>query len=263
MPVLDKTISPLAPRPSDDTEGSGHTTVLLDVDGTLLDSNEAHALSWQHALRRRGHAVPYEKVRPLIGRPAAELIAELIGPMPDPAEIRRLAEERRSLFVRSYLTHLYPMPGTRALLQRLRDDGFRLVAAGSCDGAPLKALLRQAGIGELFEDLGAAAGTQDAGHPQQIVREALARAGVPAREAILIADTPYDVAAAHAVGVDAIALRCGGWWRDVALSGALALYDDPADLLRKLATSPLAREATADLTGEAEKVARRDRTVHL
>ena len=227
-------------------------TVLLDIDGTLLDSNEAHALSWQRTLRRHGHTAPCEKIRPLIGRPVAELITELTGLPPDGSDARRLADERRALFMRSHMSHLYPMPGTRALLERLRYDGFRLVAVGSCNGAPLKALLRQAGIEELFDDTGEAAGTQDGGHPRQIVREALAR--VATREAILIADTPCDVDAAIQNRVGAIALRCGGWWRDAALSGALAIYDDPADLLRHLSSSPLRWGAKARPPGEAEKM---------
>jgi phosphoglycolate phosphatase-like HAD superfamily hydrolase len=74
-----------------------------------------------------------------------------------------------------------------------------------------------------------------------IVHAALQRAGVQPVEAMMVGDTPYDVEAARAAGVDTIALRCGGWWDDAALAGAVALYDDPAALVRAWQASPIYR----------------------
>ncbi|MEO8624802.1 MAG: HAD family hydrolase, partial [bacterium] len=62
-------------------------------------------------------------------------------------------------------------------------------------------------------------------------------------QGILIGDTPYDIEAATRARVSAIALRCGGWWTDDAFSGAIAIYDDPADLYRNFSTSPLSVRA--------------------
>jgi hypothetical protein len=71
-----------------------------------------------------------------------------------------------------------------------------------------------------------------------IIQAALARAEASAAEAVMIGDTPYDVEAARRAGMDVIAFRCGGW-RDADLQGAIAVYDGPSDLLRRLDESPL------------------------
>jgi phosphoglycolate phosphatase-like HAD superfamily hydrolase len=63
-----------------------------------------------------------------------------------------------------------------------------------------------------------------------IVRAALEQAKLPPHEALMVGDTPYDIEAARRAGVKTIALRCGGWWDDAALAGAVAIYDDPASL---------------------------------
>jgi phosphoglycolate phosphatase-like HAD superfamily hydrolase len=73
-----------------------------------------------------------------------------------------------------------------------------------------------------------------------IIDVALRKAGVQPTEAVMIGDTPYDVAAAKAAGVKCIAVRCGGYWDDAALSDAAAIFDDPQALLRDWADSPLA-----------------------
>jgi len=68
---------------------------------------------------------------------------------------------------------------------------------------------------------------------------ALHKSGADREHAIMIGDTPYDVAAATAAGIATVAFRCGGW-TDKDLQGARAIYDDPADLLANLAHSPFA-----------------------
>ena len=226
----------------DPSMSSRPLTVLLDIDGTLLDSNEAHACSWLQTLRCNGYAVAYDKVRPLIGKSGNGFLPELLGHLPDPRSIDRMAEERWALFMRSHLPCLCPTPGAHALLKRLRSDGLRLVAATSAPGEALQALLRQAGVDDLIGDAMVVGAEDCTGAKQghEVLPTLLENAAASAGEAILIGDTPYDIQSARAVGIDTIALRCGGWWNDAALSAAVAIYDDPSDLLRRLAHSPLA-----------------------
>jgi phosphoglycolate phosphatase-like HAD superfamily hydrolase len=68
---------------------------------------------------------------------------------------------------------------------------------------------------------------------------ALGELRLPADAVVMVGDTPYDIEAASRAGVKSIALRCGGGWLDVELHGAAAIYNDPADLLARLETSPL------------------------
>ncbi len=215
--------------------------VLLDIDGTLLDSNDAHARSWADVFSRHGLPPTFEQVRPLIGKGGDKLLAELVGVDHESLQGKQLGDERRELFLKQYLPRLKPTPGARELVQRLRDDGIKVVIATSAKGQELQALLRQAGVEDLIEEATTSDDAEQSKPDPDIVHAALQRARVQPVEAMMVGDTPYDVEAARAAGVDTIALRCGGWWDDAALAGAVALYDHPAALVRAWQASPIYR----------------------
>jgi len=218
----------------------GPRAVLLDIDGTLIDSNDAHARSWVETFAEFGYDVPFEKVRPLIGKGGDKLLAETVGVEEESAEGKRLTKRRRERFLSDHLPTLRPFPKARALVERLRADGLTVVVATSANADELTPLLEQAEVADLVE---AATSSSDAEHSKpdpDIVEAALDRAGHPARATVMLGDTPYDVEAAGRAGVGVIAFRCGGWWKDEDLAGALAIYDGPAELLAQLDRSPLA-----------------------
>jgi HAD superfamily hydrolase (TIGR01509 family) len=213
--------------------------VLIDVDGTLLDSNDAHAQSWVDVLGRHGHDVSFDKVRSLIGKGGDKLLAEAVGVDEESDEGKRLSDERRALFMGSILATLKPTRGARALLERLRAEGLRLVIATSAAGEELQGLLKQAGVDDLIEETATSSDADDSKPDPDIILAALKKAGVAADEAVMLGDTPYDVESAGRAGVATIALRCGGFWNDDAFAKAAAIHDDPAALLAALAGSPL------------------------
>jgi HAD superfamily hydrolase (TIGR01509 family) len=221
------------------------TGVLLDIDGTLLDSNDAHAQSWVEVLRRHGYDMPFERVRPLIGKGTDKLLPELTGLDAGAGLGKKISEERKALFLRDYLPKLHPTRGARALVERLRREGFRLVVATSAGGDEVALLLRQAQVDDLIEQ---ATTWDEAGRSKpdpDVVCAALAKGKLRPENAVMLGDTPYDIEAAGRAGVPTIAFRCGGWWDDKALAGALAIYDDPAALLADFERSPLAGGATS------------------
>jgi|RhiMetdeSRZDD1v2_1073273.scaffolds.fasta_scaffold600356_2 phosphoglycolate phosphatase-like HAD superfamily hydrolase len=214
--------------------------VLLDIDGTLVDSNDAHARAWVDALAEHGRTVKLGVVRRLIGMGGDKLLPRVSGLAEDGPEGRRISERRREIFLSRYLPAVRPFPAVPELVTRMRADGLRIAPATSAKREELEALLAIAGVPELA-DAAASSDDVDRSKPDpDVVGAALARAGHGASEAILIGDTPYDVEAATRAGVDTIALRCGGW-SDAELAGALAIYDAPADLLAHYDDSPLAR----------------------
>jgi HAD superfamily hydrolase (TIGR01509 family) len=218
--------------------------VLLDIDGTLLDSNDAHARAWTEIFRRHGLDIPYERVRPLIGKGADKLLPALTGLDDECALGRRLSEERKALFKGEYLPRLEPTPGARALVERLHGEGLRLVVATSSSGDELGLLLRQAGV----EDLLGAATSADDGDSKpdaDIIEAALGKGKLRPGQALMIGDTPYDIEAAARAGVRTVALRCGGWWDDAALAAAVAIFDSPAALLRRCDEFPRLLESGA------------------
>lgn len=218
--------------------------VLLDLDGTLIDSNDAHARVWVEVLAELGHQVEYERVRPLIGKGSDQLLPELIGVSADSAAGRAIVERRSAAFMKRALPELAPFPAAARLAERMATQGLRLVVATSANEQEMQALVRIAGIAPWLYGSTSASEAEDSKPHPDIVEVALRKARCRPSEAIMLGDTPYDVAAAQAAGVPAIALRCGGW-TDRALRGAQAIYDDPRELLQRYDSSPLGAVAAS------------------
>jgi HAD superfamily hydrolase (TIGR01549 family) len=218
--------------------GDALHVVLLDIDGTLIDSNDAHARAWVGALAEHGYVVLFEQVRPLIGMGGDKLLPALVGVDSDSDDAKRIAKTRAELFNRE-LPSLRPTRGARDLLVLLKGEGLELVVATSAQEAEVEALLRQAGVADLIATKASAADAENSKPDPDIVRAALRKSGSYAAHSLMIGDTPYDIEAASSARVPTIALRCGGAWSDDDLRGAIAIYDDPGDLCEHFATSPL------------------------
>jgi HAD superfamily hydrolase (TIGR01509 family) len=213
--------------------------VLIDIDGTLLDSNDAHARSWADVFAEKGMGISFEQVRPLVGMGSDKLLPELTGLDHESAEGERLVQRKKEVFEKGYLPHLRPTKGARELMERMVGEGLTLVIATSAGGDELRALLKQAGVEDLVDDA-TSSGDVDSSKPDpDVIGAALRKGGLRPNDAIMLGDTPYDVEAAARAGVPTVALRCGGWWDDDALSGAVAIYNDPTDLLANYDESPL------------------------
>lgn len=219
-------------------------TVLLDVDGTLVDSNDAHAQSWVEAFAAFGFDVSYDDVRRRIGEGGDKLMPETVGLAKESALGEEIARRRLAIFKKTYLPALRAFPGARELLCALLERGHRLVIASSASDDELEDILRAGAIDDLVPRRTSSSDVERSKPDPDIVAAALAMAGCAPHEAIMLGDTPYDTLAAARAGVRTVALRCGGW-DDGALARAEAIYDDPHDLLRRLDTSPLAGAVTS------------------
>jgi len=181
--------------------------VILDVDGTLVDSNDAHARAWAEALQEAGFDVPFERVRPLIGMGGDKLLPEVTGLPEEDPRAKRAGERRGEIFKARCLPSLRPFPRTRELGLRMRQAGLKLAVASSAEPEELKALLRLAGVDDLVVG---ASSADDAGASKpdpDVVHAALGRLALEPAHAVMIGDTPYDVEAAARAGVRAIAFR--------------------------------------------------------
>jgi HAD superfamily hydrolase (TIGR01509 family) len=212
--------------------------VILDVDGTLVDSNDHHAESWVDAFRAHGYDVGIGRVRPLIGMGGDRLLFALASVDADSVEGRAIEATRRTIFLRDYLPRVRPFPGVRELLLRMRDEGLELAVASSSEGELLDALLDRTEASDLIRrrpesDLRGTKPAPDA------VLAALELLDLAPREAAMLADTPYDGEAARAARVPFVGVRSGGWSYP-SMANAIALYDDVSDLLKHFDTSPFA-----------------------
>ena len=217
-----------------------YRAAIFDIDGTLLDSVDLHAEAWREVFERHGKAVPLAEIRPQIGKGGDQLLPVFFSD----EEIKRFGKEMESersrLFKEKMLAQVRPFPDVRALFERLHADGCRIVLASSAKEDEVDVYAKILGIQDLIE---AGTSTDDASkskpHPD-IFQAALDKLGdVSPDEALAVGDTPYDVEAAGKIAIRTIAVLCGGFPEDdLRRAGALAVYEDPADLLERYEDSP-------------------------
>lgn len=214
--------------------------VILDVDGTLVDSNDAHAHAWVEAFRDFGITVAFDQVRRRVGMGGDKLMPEVSGLDESSGTGEQIAARRGEIFTARYLPGIQPFPGVRELLERFHADGFILAVASSAKEDELGPLLERAGVKDL---IARTTSSDDAEHSKpdpDIVVAAVKASECATDRAIMIGDTPYDVAAARRAGIDIVGVECGGWTPE-ALAGAVAVYRDPAHLLSEYAHSVFSR----------------------
>jgi HAD superfamily hydrolase (TIGR01509 family) len=214
--------------------------VILDVDGTLVDSNDAHARSWVQAFAEHGITVAYEDVRRGIGMGGDKLVPLMSGIQEESDEGRRISSRRAETFAEVWLPRLRPFPCTRELLQRFRDDGLTLAVASSAKKDELTALLDIAGVTDLIAQPTSSDDAANSKPDPDIVQAAMKTTGCAPGHAVMLGDTPYDIEAARRAGLFVVALECGGWGR-AELGDADELYRDPEDLLSRYDASVFAR----------------------
>ncbi|MCK8433285.1 HAD family hydrolase [Streptomyces sp. D2-8] len=213
---------------------------VFDVDGTLVDTNHLHVVTWWEAFRQAGHRVPMHAVHRAVGLPSTDLIAHLLGDDRDTDQDADISAGHKALYGQ-YFDRLPALPEAGALLRRLHRDGWTVVLATSAGGAELSALRRAIDADEAIAAT-ASADDVDEGKPApEPVEHALELAGVPAERAVFVGDTVWDMQAGSRAGVRCVGVLCGGIPRaDLEESGADAVYADPAHLLSALGDGALA-----------------------
>lgn len=213
--------------------------VLLDIDGTLVDSNDAHTKAWLEAFHENGYDAPYEKARRAIGMGSDNFLPEVLGVEKESPEGKKLSESWTRIFTEKYLPDLKAFPGSREMVQKMKDRGLKIVVATSAKGDMAAPLLKIAGIEDLVEEQTTASDAKNSKPAPDIIQASLEKSGCAAEQVVMIGDTPYDIESATKAGVKTIAFRCGGW-NDPDLKRAIAVYDGPSDLVTHFDQSPLA-----------------------
>ena len=213
--------------------------VILDVDGTLVDSNHQHAMAWYDAFRSVGRDIAYERIRRLIGKGSDKLLKELVGDSPDSPTGKAISDACQRIFKEKYLSQVRPFAKAADLVAALRHRGKKLAVASSARREDLEALLAIAGVPELIEQ-STTSNEADRSKPDpEIVTAAREKLGTSVDHTVMLGDTPYDVESGLRAEIGVVALLCGGW-NETDLRGAVAIYRNPADLLFRLTESPFA-----------------------
>ncbi|WAP59924.1 HAD family hydrolase [Streptomyces sp. S465] len=222
-------------------DAGGRRAALFDVDGTLVDTNYLHAVTWWEAMRQAGHTVGMREIHHTIGMSSDKLMDRLLPEDRDRSRDERISGAHKALYA-EYFPRLPALDGASELLRTLAGNGWYVVLASSASKDELAAM--RAAIGA-DEALGAVLSSDDVGEGKpapDLVEQSLERAGVPAGDAVFVGDTVWDMAACGKAGVRSIALLSGGIPAELLReAGAAEIYRDPADLLRQLDDSALGR----------------------
>ena len=184
-------------------------TAILDIDGTLVDTNYHHAIAWHRALRGRGHRVALWRIHRHIGMGGDQIVAALAG---EEAE-RREGEEIRAAEGEAYaelICEVEPMAGARELIEDLGEGGHRVVLASSAKAEEVDHYLDLLDARELVDSWTTAADVERTKPEPDLVHAALEKAGGEG-PAAMIGDSVWDVKAASAAGVPTLAVLTGGF----------------------------------------------------
>lgn len=216
--------------------------VILDIDGTLVLSNDIHAQAWVEAFAAFGYSVPFEKVRPLMGMGGDHVIPLLVPELNDKeGDGKAIADRRKELILNELGQKIVSANGSRDLVLKMQAEGLKLTIASSAKPEELDVLLKAAQVDDLLHEATTSADADASKPAPDIVEAALQKSQFEPTQVVMLGDTPYDIESAGKAGVAVIAMRCGGF-SDDQLAGAIAIYNDPADLLQHYDESPLAQK---------------------
>jgi HAD superfamily hydrolase (TIGR01549 family) len=217
-----------------------YSTVLFDIDGTLVDSNYLHVDAWARALEDVGHPVPVWRIHRAIGMDSAKLMEILLGD-----DLERLgdeAKERHSTHYGRDAERLRSFDQAQELLRELAGRGVKVVLATSAPQEEFEVLQKVLEIDDAVAEITTAEDVSTAKPAPDVVQMALKKAGVGPEEALMVGDAAWDMQAASKAGVAAIGVRTGGIGpSELTDAGAITVYDDVAHLLSELDASPLYR----------------------
>jgi len=206
---------------------------IFDVDGTLIDSNDFHAEAWQKAFEKYDKKVPFDKIRPHIGKGADTLLPEFLSENEIEEFGDEIADLRSEIFKDEYLSRVKPFPKVRELFQRIKADGKQIALASSANEDEVEEYKKIANIEDLVEKSTSADDAEKSKPEPDIFQAALKLLGNSAPETVLVVgDTPYDAEAATKAKLKIVGVLCGGFAeKDLREKGCVEIYRDPADLL--------------------------------
>ena len=218
--------------------------IIFDIDGTLVDSVDLHAKAWQMAFDKFGKKVSFGAIRRQIGKGADQLLPVFFSK----DELDQFGDElnsyRSKLFKQEYLPTVKAFPKVRELFERVKQDGRQIALASSAKDDELEAYKKIAQIADLIETETSSGDVKKSKPYPDVFATALKELGnIAPDQVIAVGDTPYDAEAAAKTNLRAIGLLCGGWnEEELRRAGCMAVYQDPADLLARYDSSPIARQ---------------------
>ncbi|CAN5865670.1 HAD family hydrolase [soil metagenome] len=203
--------------------------VVLDVDGTLMDTNYLHTEAWARAFEKAGHRVPRVKLHREVGKGAELLIREFVDDEQTVEEIQNLHSE----FYQEMQEYGHPLPGAKELISSLKESGYEVWFVTSAKDEELEHHMQELGADGHIDGVVNSSAVENPKPAPDIFEETLRRAGATADETVAVGDALWDVEAAKAAGIRTVAVLSGGAFDEEHLkqAGAVDVYEDCAAIL--------------------------------
>jgi HAD superfamily hydrolase (TIGR01509 family) len=209
---------------------------LLDVDGTLIDTNYQHALAWFRAFEQHGFVLPLWRIHRAIGMGGDQLVSALVGKEADEDKGDEIRDARDSLY-QDLIGEVEPLHGSRELISDLKERGVTVVLASSSPKGELDHYLELLDARDLADAWTTKDDVESTKPEPDLVNAALVKAGT--EKAVMVGDTRWDVEAAAKAGVETVCVLTGGWSAQELLdAGAAAVYESVDELRDRLGDTP-------------------------
>jgi HAD superfamily hydrolase (TIGR01509 family) len=209
---------------------------ILDIDGTLVDTNYHHAVAWYRAFRQHGHIVPLWRIHRHIGMGGDHIVQALLSEEVDQREGDDIRSAETALYM-SLIEEVEPLRGARELLQDLKDRGITIVLASSAKAREVDHYLDLLDARDLADDWTTSADVKATKPDPDLVLAALDKAGT--KEAVMIGDSTWDCEAAKRAGIQTFAVLTGGFSiKELEDAGASVVYGSIEELRLRLDETP-------------------------
>jgi HAD superfamily hydrolase (TIGR01509 family) len=218
------------------------SAVIFDIDGTLIDSVDLHALAWHEAFRQFGHDVSFEAARSQIGEGGDKLLPVFLTDEEVRDHGKALEVWRSEHFKSRYLPMVRSFSAVPDLIHVLRKRGLKIAIASSAKKEELEVYLRIAEIARLVDVTISSEDVSESKPAPDVFEVAVQQLKVAPADAVAVGDSPYDAQGACKIGIKAVGVLSGGFPESALKdAGCVAIYPGVAALLACLDTSPLVR----------------------
>ena len=215
------------------------STAILDIDGTLVDTNYQHAVAWYRAFRQHDVILPVWRIHRHIGMGGDQLVESLTDKQTDEEKGDDIRTAEKALYL-ALIEEVEPLSGARDLIERLKSAGKTVVLASSAKEDEVEHYLDLLDARELADGWTTSSDVEATKPEPDLVKAALEKAGAEPGDAVMLGDTPWDCKAAAAAGVETIALITGGFSeQELTEGGAAHVFESIPELLERLGETPL------------------------
>jgi HAD superfamily hydrolase (TIGR01509 family) len=215
------------------------SAAILDVDGTLVDTNYHHTVSWYRAFRQHGIVLPLWRIHRHIGMGGDQLVTALAGEEAEEEKGDDIRAAENPLYM-SMIEEVEPLEGARELMEDLKEEGHAVVLASSAKQDEVEHYLDLLDARELADDWTTSADVETTKPEPDLVLAALEKIGADTGDAVMVGDTTWDCEAAKRAGVEILAVLTGGFSeQELSEAGASRVFGSIVELRESLGQTPL------------------------